>query len=123
MFSTAADMVNFIQANVGVGVIQGEIVPPTIIAGMTKALTPHPDAVNTADTQALAWSVFPEDPTHKSRVRGKSGAIEGASSYIAVNPELKYGIVVLLNMDGVATEQAALNMMAELLPVAASGTQ
>jgi CubicO group peptidase (beta-lactamase class C family) len=123
MFSTAGDLVRFIQANVGVGVIEGDVVSATLLDGMREALKPRPDAVNPEDDQAFAWTVFPEDPTHKSRVRGKAGAQEGVSAYIAVNPELAYGVVLLMNMSDMPAEQPVLDIMKDLLPIAASGLQ
>ncbi len=121
MFSTAADLVRFIMANVGVGVIDGQIVPPLILGGMKEALTPRADMVNAGDDQAFAWTVFPADPANGSRVRGMAGGLDGVSAYIAVNPELAYGVVLLLNMQNVPAEQPALAIMNELMPTAASG--
>jgi CubicO group peptidase (beta-lactamase class C family) len=119
MYSTAADLMNFITASVGVEVVEGKVLPPVLLAAMAETIAPRTNTATGDDKQGFGWTLFPPDPTHQSRIRGKAGGLQGVSAYVAVNPELKYGIVLLLNMQDVPTEKAALDIMADLLPAAA----
>jgi CubicO group peptidase (beta-lactamase class C family) len=118
VFSTAEDMVRFIMANVGVQRIDGKEVPEKVLEGMRQALLPRvPMAKSDTKQQGFAWEVWPQDPRTGSRLRGKDGAIDGVSAYVAVNPELHYGVVILLNMSGVAAPRA-IEVMKALQPLA-----
>ena len=117
VFSTADDMVRFIMANVGVSTIDGKKVPEEVLEGMKQALKPR-TVLKGSMRQAFAWDVWPEDePTH-STIRGKAGGIDGVSAYVSVNPELQYGVVVLLNMKGIKTQTPTIGIMKELRDLA-----
>jgi len=99
VFSSAADMLRFVQANVGVRTIDGKRVPDRILDGMKEALRPRTGmSKESAQRQAFAWVSWPEELPVKSRIVGKDGGINGVSAYVAVNPDLGYGIVTLTNM-------------------------
>jgi beta-lactamase class C len=120
LFSTAADMVRFIMANVGVETIDGKDVQAAVLEGIRQALLPRTEMPEAASRlrQGFAWVVWPEDPATKSCLRGKDGGLNGVSAYVAVNPELHYGVIVLLNMKGVEVQPQAIGMMKGLQPLA-----
>ncbi len=114
-FSTAADMLGFVQAYLGVRVIDGKEVPEKIRAGMRRALEPRASmSAQSASRQAFAWVTWPEELPTKSRISGKAGGITGVSSYVAVNPDLGYGVVTLTNLHFVPVEPATIAIMEEL---------
>jgi beta-lactamase class C len=119
VFSTAEDMIRFIQANVGVKTIDGKEVPEKVLEGMRQALLPRTEMTKVTSPlrQGFAWIVWPEDPATKSRLRGKDGGLQGVSAYVAVNPELRYGVILMLNMAHV-NAQRAINLMKALQPLA-----
>lgn len=118
MFSTAEDMVRFIEANVGVDRIDGKKVPEEILEGMRQAKLPRTSTSTPGLLQAFAWVVFPEEPG-KSRIIGKDGGLEGVSAYVAVNPDLQYGVITMLNMANVdAVQPRTLDIMRALLSLA-----
>lgn len=121
MFSTAEDMTRFIMANVGVSTIDGRKVPEKILEGMAQALFPRtPLSSQPPLWQAFAWDVWPEDFSTRSRIRGKAGGIDGVSAYVSVNPELQYGVIILLNKDHVYPKDATLDIMKALRPLAST---
>ena len=119
MFSTAEDMIHFVQANVGVNRIDGKPVPENVLAGMRQALKPRTAGPRSDLRQAFAWVVWPEeDLPVKSRIHGKDGGLAGVSAYVSVNPDLEYGIVILTNMAHVHAQDAAIAIMKALQPLA-----
>jgi CubicO group peptidase (beta-lactamase class C family) len=124
MFSTADDMVRFIMAAVGVTTIHGLAVPPRITEGIARALQPRAtSAPYTCDTvtttqQACAWLAWPPDPENGSVICGKDGGLPGVSSYLAVNPALQYGIILMTNMAGIRVKCPAVAIMRDLMPLA-----
>ncbi|MDP9120965.1 MAG: serine hydrolase [Acidobacteriota bacterium] len=119
LFSTAEDMVRFIMANVGVKRIDGKEIPEKVLGGMRQALLPRAEMTqaDSSRRQGFAWVVWPEDPQTGSRLRGKDGGLDGVSAYVAVNPELHYGVIVLLNKSGVDAPRA-IDIMKALQPLA-----
>jgi beta-lactamase class C len=120
VFSTASDMVRFIKGNVGVTTIEGHEVPPIVLDGMKQALLPRTAMTRESPLrQGFAWVVWPEALPVPSQIMGKDGGIDGVSAYVAVNPDLKYGVVVLLNMEGVREiEQRTIDVMNALQALA-----
>jgi CubicO group peptidase (beta-lactamase class C family) len=122
MFSTAADMVRFIMAAVGVDTIAGTPVPRKVVDGIGQSLQPWagtrdrvPCSGLEASRQAFAWVVWTPEPVHGSVIRSKDGGLPGVSSYLAVNPSLRYGVIVLLNQVHVRVQCPAISIMTDLL--------
>lgn len=113
MFSTAEDMVRFIMANVGVSTINGKTIPQEVLDGMVQALEPRTSMHNPESNlrQAFAWIVLPENQATNSQIRGKDGGLPGVSAYLSVNPELQYGVILMLNMQGVKVQNSVLGLM------------
>lgn len=130
MFSTASDMVRFIQGAVGEPVIGGNPVPPAVLAGLEQSLQPwavlHPPtacAGLAARRQALAWIVWNPEPMNGVVFQGKDGGIAGISAYVAVNPQYRYGVILMTNMYGVPVQCPVISMMQGLLPLAIAAAQ
>ncbi len=125
MFSTAADMLNFVMAAVGTEVIGGKQVPATVLSGIAQALQPRatiPSAECSGVTitgQGSAWVAWSPEPVHETVIYSKDGALQGVSAYLAVNPALKYGAMVMLNMASVPVQCPTIGMMLDLAPLAA----
>ena len=121
MYSSASDMVDFIMANVGITIINGNSVPQDILDGMAQALMPRASMQPPKNDvqQAFAWQVFLPTGSQEGNICGKLGGVVGVSSYVAVNPTLQYGAVILLNMwmPGVV-QPVAIQMMQALQPIA-----
>ena len=118
-YSTAADMMRFVQAYVGERTIDGKEVPERVLAGMRRAVEPRaPMTKSSVLRQGFAWVVSPEELPVKSRISGKAGGINGVSSYVAVNPDLGYGVVTLTNLHYAPAEEATMALMNELREVA-----
>lgn len=119
MFSTAEDMIRFVQANVGVRQIDGRTVPETVLAGMQQALKPRTAMSSESELrQGFAWVVWPEELPLKSQIHGKDGGLQGVSAYLSVNPDRRYGVILLTNMAGVPVQPAAISIMNALQPLA-----
>ena len=124
MYSTAEDMLKFVAANAGAATIDGNPVSNNIRHALSLAKSPMmlgqtPDPSKPSpNRQALAWIVFPPLNDGLTWVRGKAGGVTGVNSFVAVSPELGYGVVVLLNMYGVFPEKATIALMQDLLPLA-----
>jgi CubicO group peptidase (beta-lactamase class C family) len=116
-FSTAHDMLNFVMANVGVTEIEGQTVPTKILDGMVQALIPRFEMPSGNGSQAFAWVVQPQDRKTKSSTRFKNGGLTGVSSVVLVNPERKFGLVLLTNMMDVSPTAAGQKIMAALMPL------
>jgi CubicO group peptidase (beta-lactamase class C family) len=107
MFSTAADMLRFLMAAVGERVIDGRPVPPHLLDGIAESLKPRASVRRTMDClglkdagQAFAWVTFTPE-VDGATITGKAGGLPGVSSYVAVNRERRYGVVAMLNMQGI----------------------
>lgn len=107
VYSTCADMMNFVQANVGVSQIGGKTISQTILDGMQTAQEPWaPPEGNGYWRQAFAWMIF---KSAKKGVKfcGKAGGVTGVNSFITVCKDEKLGVVILTNMRGTFPETAA----------------
>jgi hypothetical protein len=113
-------MINFIMANVGITMINGNRVPPAILDGMAQAVTPRAAMQPPKNDvqQGFAWQVFLPTGSQEGNICGKLGGVVGVSSYVAVNPTLQYGAVILLNMwIPEVAQTAAMQMMRALQPL------
>lgn len=111
LYSTASDMLQFIQANIGL--YSGDDQIAVISDGMSNALSPWAWMGNTqsSNRQGFAWIVWPLDVATRSQIRGKDGGVSGVSSFLSINPEMQYGMILLTNMQGVATQQPVISAM------------
>jgi CubicO group peptidase (beta-lactamase class C family) len=129
MFSTAADMIRFITAAVGVDTIGGMPVPRKVLDGIAQSLQPWatiadppPCSGLEASRQAFAWVVWTPEPIRGTVIRSKAGGVRGVSSYLAVNPALGYGVIVLLNQMHVLDQCPTIGIMMDLLYLATQGS-
>lgn len=88
MRSTGADMLKFLEANLGVS---GPAELKKAMQFAQKGITP----VSKHLTMGLAWQNFTKDDL---LFIDKNGGIEGYSSYIGMIPDQKMGIVLISNM-------------------------
>lgn len=102
MFSTARDLLTFIDANMGDGPNHGPV-DPSLVQAMQLAQRPA-FPTGTRTSQGLAWEI---DDTHAPRLIDKNGGLNNASAYMGMMPARRLGIVVLCSHGGVDVAQAA----------------
>ena len=127
VMSNMRDMMNFTIANLGINTVNGQNVPSYLIDGMQQAISPQAILRGSAK-QGFAWVV---DNLGGKSMAFKNGGLPGASAFIILCPELKYGAVVMANTSGFvrgkegnqvthALSRALTKIMIELIPHANS---
>jgi len=113
-YSTCADMLKFVQANVG----RPETLPQKILDGMKLAQLQWAPSQSGKlwIKQGFAWDIFDFDIDDQSTlVSGKDGDVPGVSSYVTVCPSRKLGVVFLTNLQGPKPRDPALGLTRGLL--------
>ena len=88
MFSSARDLATFLAANMG------EPSPPPALAEAMRAARKPAVAIARHHAQALAWEV---NDTGSPSIIEKNGGLNNSSTYMALMPSQKLGVVVLTN--------------------------
>jgi len=121
--SNVKDMLNFIQANLGVSSINNRSVPDALLKGMVEAQSPWANLGS--NKQGFAW-VRTENGGETMLV--KNGGLPGTAAFIELCPDLKFGMIALANsgsddggtsdkMTGVLGKKVR-SIMKELIPLA-----
>jgi beta-lactamase class C len=90
MFSSARDLIAFVDANLG-----ERRAPDRLVRAMAMARAPA-FAIGPDNAQALAWEV----ETLPTPIVEKNGGLNNTSAYMAMMPSTRIGIVVLSNRGG-----------------------
>jgi beta-lactamase class C len=90
MFSSARDLATFLAANMG----EPSPSPPPALAEAMRAARKPAVAIARHHAQALAWEV---NDTGSPSIIEKNGGLNNSSTYMALMPSQKLGVVVLTN--------------------------
>jgi beta-lactamase class C len=90
MFSSARDLATFLAANMG----EPSPSPPPALAEAMRAARKPAVAIARHHAQALAWEV---NDTGSPSIIEKNGGLNNSSTYMALMPSQKIGVVVLTN--------------------------
>lgn len=102
MFSTARDLIAFLDANLG-----ERRAPGRLARAMAMAQAPA-FAIGPHDAQALAWEI---ETLRPATIVGKNGGLNNTSAYMAMMPSTRMGIVVLSNRGGKDVAKAGLRAL------------
>jgi CubicO group peptidase (beta-lactamase class C family) len=113
--STAEDMLSLGEAALGHATVDGEPVPPELLAALQLATRPIYQPEGRPFEQAMAWAVHPGDPqqgTHTIIV--KDGGTDGFNSVIAINPSKDLAVFVAANQSRSGIPDAGIRIVREI---------
>lgn len=125
--SNIKDILNFIQANLGVTTIDNRVVPDAILQGMLQAQLAWAPVGAASNKSEQAFALV-RNVVGAETMLDKGGGLPGTAAFIQLCPELNFGIVALAN-SGLPTRTSGDKMtgalgaqvneiMKELIPIA-----